>query len=206
MPDTLDPGPDVLEPGEHAFDGVALSADLPDDDESALDLSECRWTGARLTGVHLRRFTCTDVIFEDCDLSGVVAEDSSLSRVEFHRCRMSGIVLAGSAARDVLASDSRLDGANLRMLAGSRLELPGCDLRGADLFGATLTTSRIHDGDLTGADFSQSIVGGLRLHGSIVRDILGVDQLRGAVVSRDQQLDLAMALFDASGITVEDER
>lgn len=206
-PATLPGDLDEVSPDEDTdvlLEGAEVTGDLAD--AEALGLTECRWAGGRLTGLHLHRLICTDVVFEDCDLSGVIAEDSSLCRVEFHRCRMSGIVLAGSRLQDVLLSGCRVDSANLRGVSAIRFEALGSDLRGADLFGATLTSSRVHDGDLTGADFSRSTVEGLRLHGTVLRDVVGAGELRGAVIAGDQQLDVAMSLFDAAGITVDDER
>jgi uncharacterized protein YjbI with pentapeptide repeats len=127
-------------------------------------------------------------------------------RVEFHRCRMSGAMLAGSTLRDVLFTECRLDTANLRMVEGRQCELLEADLRCADLYAARLTASRIQDCDLSGAELSQAMLERARLHGSVLRDLKGVGALAGAVIGSDQQMDVAMSLLGASGITVDDER
>jgi uncharacterized protein YjbI with pentapeptide repeats len=209
LPDGLKPGDDDLSSGA-ALDGIHISGDLPDAPDDAIctdiDLTELRWSGGRLTGRHFRRLHCRDVVFDNCDLSGVILEDSRLKRVEFRECRMSGIVLAGSTLEDVLFSECRLDSANLRMVRGRRLDLLGSDLRQADLYGAELAATRIQDGNLSSADFSQASLDGIRLHGSVLREIRGVSALGGAVIGRDQVMEMSMALFDASGVTVDDQR
>jgi uncharacterized protein YjbI with pentapeptide repeats len=209
LPDDLKPGGDVLSSGT-TLDGVHISGDIPGAPDDAvctdIDLTELSWSGGRLTGHYFQRLHCRDVVFDNCDLSGVIMEDSGLKRVEFHECRMSGIVLAGSTLEDVLFSECRLDSANLRMVRGRRLDFLGSDLRQADLYGAGLAATRIQDGNLSMADFSQASLEGIRLHGCVLRDLRGVSALGGAVISRDQVMEMSMALFDASGITVDDQR
>jgi uncharacterized protein YjbI with pentapeptide repeats len=208
VPEQLEPASDDLI-SDSCLEKVHITGDVGEPDGAILtdvELADLRWTGARLTGRRFRRLHCRDVVFDNCDLSGVIMDDSGLKRVEFHECRMSGIVLAGSTLEDVLFSECRLDSANLRMVHGRRLDFLGSDLRQADLYGAELVATRIQDGSLSFADFSQASAQGIRLHGCDLRELKGVSALDGAVIGRDQVMDLALALFDASGITVDDKK
>jgi uncharacterized protein YjbI with pentapeptide repeats len=173
---------------------------------SGLDLTELRWTGGGFAQRTFLRLRGRNVVFDRCDFSGALLQDCSLNRVEFHECRMSGLDLAGSFLEDVLFSGCKLDLANLRMIHGRRVDFHHDDLREADLTGAELISARMQDSDLTGLELSQARLDGLRLHGSAIHDIRGVSALRGAVVGRDQVMDLATVLFAESGISVDDER
>jgi uncharacterized protein YjbI with pentapeptide repeats len=52
------------------------------------------------------------------------------------------------------------------------------------------------DCDLSGAEFTQAALDGVRLHGSVLRDLKGVSALAGGVIGSDQQLDVAMSQLD----------
>lgn len=183
----------------------------PEDDAGGdvladVDLTDLRWTRGFLGARHFRLLRCRNVVFDRCDLSGVVLEDSTLKRVEFHDCRMSGMVFAGSTLlEDVLFTGCKLNLANLRMVRGKRLEFVSSDLGEADLYGAEFESTRIRDCDLTAAELSQAKLAGLRLRNCVLHDLKGVCALSGAIVGRDQVMDIAMALFAASGIVVDDD-
>lgn len=192
------------------LESARITGDTLDGPEGELatdvEITDVRCINVRLTGRRFRRLQCKNVVFEDCDLSGVLAEDSTLDQVEFHRCRLSGIVLAGSTMMDLLFSSCRIDLANLRMSKSNRVQFHDSDLREADFYAARLVNTRIYDSELSRADFSQASAEGMRLHGSTVRDIQGVSALATAVISADQVTELAMALLAASGITVDEQR
>ncbi|WP_438388537.1 pentapeptide repeat-containing protein [Actinopolyspora saharensis] len=209
LPEHLEPGGEPVT-GDTELDGrlITGSPPAPEDERVVTDLglTASRWSGGRLTGRRFRRLRCVDVVFVNCDLSGVVLEDSGLRRVEFRECRMSGAVLAGARMEDVLLLQCKLDTANLRMIAGNRLELLDSELGRADFREAKLNRTGIHDCDLSEADFSGTDSHGLRLHGSRVHGIKGASDLRGATIGPDQLLDVSTALFATSGIAVEDRR
>lgn len=192
-----------------ALERVQVTGEIQDEAGEVLadiDLTDLRWTQGHLPARHFRLLRCRNVVFDRCDLAGVVLEDSTLKRVEFRDCRMSGIVFAGSTLlEDVLFSGCKLPLANLRMAHGRRLEFLGSDLGEADLYGAEFEATRIQDCDLSGANLAEAELKGLWLHGCVLHDLKGVSALRGAIVGRDQVMDVAMALFAASGIVVDDD-
>ncbi|MGI8648367.1 MAG: hypothetical protein DLM55_05005 [Acidimicrobiales bacterium] len=209
LPDELKPAREDLVSGA-ALDGVYATGNLggePGGDivENA-ELTNMRWNGGQLIGRRFRRLHCRNVVFENCDLSGVIIEESSLSRVEFQECRMSGMVFGGSKIEDVLFSSCKLDLANLRMTKGKRLEFLACDLREADFYGGDFADTRIYDSNLSSANYTQASMDGLRLHGSVLWDLKGASALEGVVISQDQLMDMSVALFADSAISIDDER
>ena len=61
------------------------------------------------------------------------------------------------------------------------------------------------DCDLRGADFSKADVAGTRFHGSDVTGLRGAGHLKGAHIDAAQVLPLALQVFAAMGITVDDD-
>jgi hypothetical protein len=92
---------------------------------SLVDVAGCRIESARLIGTHLTRSRFTDCVLVGCDLSGVVLDDCSCTRVEFRRCRLTGIQAGGGRFRDVAFVDCTLDDANFRMTQWERAEFEG---------------------------------------------------------------------------------
>ena len=136
------------------------------------------------------------------DLSGLVLEGASLTRVSFAGCRMTGIVLAGATLQDVRMDGSRVDLANLRMAQAGYLLTEDSSLRQAEFYQASISDSALLDCDLTGADFTECRVSNLELHGSVPDELRGALSLRVATISPDQVLALAPSLLAGAGIRV----
>jgi uncharacterized protein YjbI with pentapeptide repeats len=169
-----------------------------------LDIEECHLVGIVLAGQLLERFRGTDVVFEDCDLSGVDVERLDLLRVRFEGCRMRGIVAPSAQLRDVLVDGCTLDGAALRMARGERVAMTGCSLRGLDLTGSVIEGARLEHSDLTDADLSAVRLPGGRLVGSTLEGLRGGESLRDVVIDSSQVHPLALQVFRSLGIVVDE--
>ncbi|MDN5750022.1 MAG: pentapeptide repeat-containing protein [Pseudonocardia sp.] len=202
LPARFDRAPAAAEPGA-LWDGVeagpntVFPAELPD-----LDLRECRFAGADLSGRTLTGFTCRDTEFVHCDLSGAMLDSATLRRVTLTDCRLTGTVLSGAALNDVRITACRADLVNLRMARAGFLLVEQSMLRGADLYAMTAADSALLDCDLTGSTVTEARLTGMRLHGSTVDDLHGVASLRGARIGADQLVTLGAALLAAHEIAV----
>ncbi len=174
-------------------------------DGGTLELDECRLVGVSLVGSVLERLRATDVLFEDCDLSGVAVDAADLLRVELRGCRLRGVVLPQARLHDVRIVGGTLDEASLRLASGSRVEITGSSLREADLYGIELTESSLTGCDLTGAELSAARLPGARLHGSVLDGVRGAEGLRGVVIDSGQLHALALRVFAALDIEVDDD-
>jgi uncharacterized protein YjbI with pentapeptide repeats len=184
---------------------VCVRGDFSGQVAGTVEVTESRVAGARLVGVEIARLRITDTVVDDCDLSGAVLIDAVVTRVEFRNCRMSGLVAAGARLRDVRFVECKLDDANFRMTTSERVEFDRTILREADFYAAKLPSVRFSSCDLALAQFSKADLHGARLHGSALADVLGADSFAGAVVETGQVLPLALRLFAALGITVDDD-
>lgn len=191
---------------EASWDGVESSGSFAGERASHVDVMGCRLSGAVFTGVEIDRLRLTDTVLEDCELSGAVLTRLAAVRVEFRRCRLSSFVAAGGDCQDVRFTDCKLDGANFRMTTWERSVFDGCLLTDADFgSGRLLSGTRLHRCDLTGADFSKAALDGVSLQGSTLDGVRGGDFFRGAVIGTDQVLPLALSVFSALGIRIDDD-
>ncbi len=171
-----------------------------------LQVEESHIDRAVFTGAQLPQLTLTDVVVDAADFSGVDLEESLLTRVEFRGCRMSGLQAVSTRMHDVAFTDCRLDGCNFRMSEADRVTFSTCELRGADFYAAAMKDVRFFDSDLSDADFSQAELSNGQFHGSNLVDIKGGDSLRDIVIDTAQVVPLALRVFGAMGIRVDDER
>ena len=68
-----------------------------------------------------------------------------------------------------------------------------------------LATTRFDGCDLTRADFTKAVLPGVHLAGSSLADIRGGDAFRGVVITSDQVVPLATAIFSSLGIRIDDD-
>ena len=184
-------------------DGV-LVGDFSGRDASDVVLTGCRIEDAQLVGAALRHSHLTDCVVTACDLSGLVLAGCVCTRVEFRDCRLSGLQAASSRFRDVGFFGCRMDGANFRMTTWERAEFEACDLVDADFYAAVLPASRFLRCDLSDVQLAKSSLTGSRLHASTLDRLKGADALRGVTISGDAVLPVALALFSALEMTVDD--
>jgi uncharacterized protein YjbI with pentapeptide repeats len=197
--------PDTLTPAPFADGDEVHIANTTADDADHVDIAQSRLTRVILTGNTFEHLRLTDVIVEDCELSGAVLTGAVLLRVQFLRCRMSGLVAYSSKATDVEMIDCKIDEANFRNVTLEACRLSSCLLPGADFMAATMKDVSFERCDLTGADFSKAKLEAVRLHGSTLERIGGADSLKGAIIGSDQVFALAFPLFAALGIAVNDD-
>jgi uncharacterized protein YjbI with pentapeptide repeats len=92
------------------------------------------------------------------------------------------------------------------MCRGERVGFESTTMRGADLYEAELSAAHLFDCDLSGAELSKIRMAGARLHGCTLDEIKGAGYLRDVVIDATQLVPLALNVFAALGITIDDER
>jgi uncharacterized protein YjbI with pentapeptide repeats len=198
--------PDCALDDEVSWDGVEASSAATVRDGAV----DCQITGSRLSGVQFTATEChrlrlLDVVLDDCEFSGAVLSEATFVRVEFNRCRMSGLVAAGLNGRDVKWSGCKIDGVNYRAASLERCEWSDCLMDEADFYASKLTLASLYRCDLTRAEFSKARCDRVNLHGSTLQGIRGADSLRGCCIGSDQVVALALPLFTAVGVLVDDD-
>jgi uncharacterized protein YjbI with pentapeptide repeats len=202
------PGPPRGRP-ELADDAELSMAEVSGDFSSrsgrGAEINQCRVVGAVFTSADLARARVVDTIFVGCDLSGTSLIEANLRRVELRDCRALGATLAQAQLHDVKLTGCKLDGADFRMCSGQRVHFEDCSLAQADFYAARLDKAAFLGCDLTAVDFSKAKLPAARLHGSTLAVLKGAQYLTGAVISSAQIVPMAMQMFAAFGLTVDDE-
>jgi uncharacterized protein YjbI with pentapeptide repeats len=185
---------------------LTVTDDLTGESLGKLDVSECRLSGCRLTGSDLQGSRFVDCEFVDCELSGVTLADAVMTRVSFSGCRMSGAILTSSKLRDVTVAECKADEMGMRMAAAERTLLERTILRDADFYSARLDLCRLFDCDLSGVQFSKTVFSDVRLHGSTLDGLRGIESIRGVTIDPQQMHDFTLSLLAAHDIAVDSDR
>ena len=202
-PATLD---DLADPDRQWARLDVADADLAGVDLDGAMINACRIVSTSLSGADLQRSRLVDVVFVDCDLSGVALHEAVLTRVEFRNCRLSGTALNSCRTRDVLMVDSKADGISVRAATLERTTFERTLMRSAD-FGLTrFAVTRFFDCDLTSSDFSKTSFTDVRMHGSDLGDLRGIEHMRGIVIDPQQMHAFALSLLAAQRVEIDEDR
>jgi uncharacterized protein YjbI with pentapeptide repeats len=136
-----------------------------------------------------------DARFVGCDLSNAMLRACEATRVEFIDCKLTGLNAFGCRFDDVLME--RCD-ASFCHLSEGRLkhsEIVASQFREAALNGISFEGTRMKEVVLRKADLAEANLAGLDLTSCDIEEIsLRVTDLRGAIVSPAQAMDLARFL------------
>lgn len=182
-----------------AFTGVRM----PDRDARLVDVEECEFTRADLSGCTLAKATFADCRFVGSDLANLGATGSSLIRCDLRGLRTTGFRWIDGTLRDVLFSECKLDLTAFRFTSFTQVRFVGCNLTQADFTNADLRGVQFVDCDLSAAQFSHADLRGARLQNCVLDGISSVASLRGAVIDPQDLIALTFALANALGIVIE---
>lgn len=157
-----------------------------------------------MLGLELDRPEWVDLRFEDCDLSGVVARNFAMRRVQFRDTRLRGVALANGQYDDGLVLDCRTEELSLRFTRMRNVTFRGCDLSNADFYSAIFEHVTIESCSLRGARFHAADVKCLRIKDCDLLGIVGALDLKGAVLDASDLPSLAPSLASEAGIELVD--
>jgi uncharacterized protein YjbI with pentapeptide repeats len=195
---------DGLEP-RRDYDAIDfVDRDFTGQDASDARFLECRLQRCCLDGLSMQRARVVESLLAEVhgasvDLSDTVWRDSAIAG-----SRLGAVTLAGATWTGIRLRGSKLGFVNL---SGARLEdvvFEGCeigtlDVRSAQLRSVGLVDCTIDELNVAGATLSKVDLSGARL-----RSLIGVESLRGAIVSQAQLHDLAPLLAAELGLEVRD--
>jgi uncharacterized protein YjbI with pentapeptide repeats len=154
-----------------------------------------RVEGGTMAESRLSKLRWTDVACARTDLSTVVWEEAKLTTVEFRDCRMTGAILP----------DAELDGVRFVGCHMAYASFSGAKFRQVSFSSCRLDESIFTGAKLMGTSFFDCELGGVDLEGATLKDVdvstsrlsqvkVGVKDLRGLIVSREQAAALAALL------------
>ena len=196
LPQQPEPGGAELIAPEAAVEGMEfLGLALAGAAAGRLSLRRTRLQDVNLRGCRWEQLEATDVVFENCDLSGADLSGAFLCRVQLRGCRLTGLDLSASTLRDTLFAGCTAAYANFGFVRGRRVVMKDCGLTGADLHGAEVAGLRLEESRLTGAQLSGTSLAGLDLRSCEIEGMgARPEDLAGAIVTPVQAVGLAKLL------------
>ena len=147
---------------------------------------------ARLVGSLLAEMRGTTVDFSDSTW-----RDSLVSGSRVGAMSLIGATWTGIRVRGCKLGFVNLAGARFENVVFEECEIGGFDARAANLISTSFVDCAIDELSIAGATLVAVDLSGARL-----RSLIGVESLRGAIVSHDQLLDLAPLLAAQLGVEV----
>ena len=211
-------GADISLPDLRPFDGDRLEAgddhvavdfvdlDLAGQDAPDARFLECRLQRCGLDGTSLRRARIAESLLSDLHGATVDFADSTWRDSEMRGGRLGAVTLVGATWTGIRIRGSHLgflnlSGAHLQDVTFEGCEIGSLDMRGADLQSVAFEDCRVDELDVAGATLSKVDLSGARL-----RSLVGVESLRGAIISHEQLHDLAPLLAAQVGLEVRPDR
>ena len=179
-----------------------VDRDFMGQDASDARFLECRLERCCLDGLLMRRARIVGSLLEAVHGSSVDFSDSTWRDSRVSGGRLGAVTLAGATWTGIRVCGSKLGFVNL---AGARLddvvfeecEIGGLDARSAQMRSIAFVDCTMDELNVAGASLSKVDLSGARL-----RSLVGVESLRGAIVSHEQLVDLAPLLAAQVGLEV----
>ena len=202
LPHLADFDADYLEIGRD-YDAIAFAdRDFTGQDASDARFLECRLERCCLEGLSMRRARLVDCLLADVHGASVDFTDSTWRDSQMTGGRLGAMTLPGATwtgirVRGVKLGFVNLAGARLQDVVFDECEIGGLDARAAQLRSVAFIDCTVQELNVTEATLSKADLSGARLLA-----LLGVESLRGAIVSHEQLLDLAPLLAAQLGVEV----
>ncbi|TQF06914.1 pentapeptide repeat-containing protein [Kitasatospora acidiphila] len=173
-----------------------IETDLRNGRVRRLNADRVSFEGVRLSSVE----------FADCDMRTWQWVGSKVSRVVFRDCKLMGLSVSDVGFDHVLFEKCRLDLASFRQLRSTGpLVFSQCTLTEATFEACDLTDTVFADCRLHSVEFHRGKYQGCDLSTSDLSTVRGVGNLRGVVVERMQESQLATALLKELELTFTED-
>ncbi len=182
-----------------------VDRDFTGQDASDARFLECRLQRCCLDGLSMQRARVVESLLAEVhgasvDLSDTAWRDSGIAGSRLGAVTLSGATWAGIRVRRSKLGFVNLSGARLEDVVFEDCEIGTLDVRSAQLRSVGLVDCTVDELNVAGATLSKVDLSGARL-----RSLIGVESLRGAIVSRAQLHDLAPLLAAELGLEILDD-
>lgn len=191
-----------LEKG-HDYDAIAFTdQDFTGQDASDARFLECRLDRCRVDGLTMRRARIVDCWIADANGASVDLADSTWRDSQMTGGRLGAAILAGAKWNGIQLRGVKL---GYLSLAGARLAdvvFEDCEIGSLDASSAQLRSVAFVGCSVQELNVLEATLSKVDLSRSTLRSVIGVDSLRGAILSPEQLIDLAPMLAAQLGIEV----
>lgn len=195
----------LLEP-RHDYDGIDfVDLDLRGQDAADVRFLESRLERCAVDGLSVRRARLLGSLIADAHGATVDFADSTWRDSQVTGGQFGAVQLPGATMSAILFRGMKLDYLNL---SGAHLDdvvFDGCELGDVDARGATLRSVCFSDCGINELNVTETRLSKVDLSGARLSSLIGVDNLRGAIISHGQLLDLAPQLAAQLGVEVRSD-
>jgi uncharacterized protein YjbI with pentapeptide repeats len=185
------------------YDAIVFAErDFTNQDASDARFLECRLERCCIEGLTLRRARIVDCQLADLYGASVDFSDSTWRDSHMTGGRLGAMTLPGATLTGVRLQGIKLGFANL---AGARLEdvvFEECEIGSLDARSAQLRSVAFVDCAVGELNVAEATLAKLDLSGARLRTLVGIESLRGAIVSHEQLIDLAPLLAAQLGVEI----
>lgn len=185
------------------YDAVEfVDGDFTGQDARAARFLDCRLERCAVDGLSIARARVLQSVLVDVHGARIDLADSTWRDARISGGRLGAVTLTGASWTGVEVLGSKLGFLNL---AGAEIEhivFEGCEIGSLDARGARLRAVSFVDCSMDELYVAEATLSKVDLSGLRLRSLVGVDGLRGAIVSREQLLDLAPMLAAQLGLEV----
>lgn len=168
----------------------------------SLEMRDCEFNGTYFDHLDLPNGYLLDVYFKDCDLSNAKFDHTLFRRVHFDSCKLTGADFSETLLDQVLFENCQMNYTNFSASKIKALKFQECDMPYISFMENDLKKAEFEKCNLTKAEFLHSSLYQKDLSDCIIDGIiLAIEDLKGAIVSTEQALNLALLL----GIQIKDE-
>ena len=190
----------------HDYDSILFAdRDLAGQDAADARFLECRFERCGVDGLSMRRARLVDCLLADVHGASVDFSDSTWRDSEIAGGRLGALTLPGATWTDIRVRGVKLGFVNL---AGARIEdvvFEECEIGSLDAGSANLRSVAFVDCALQELNVVEATLSKVDLSGARLKTLVGVESLRGAIIGRDQLLDLAPLLAAQLGVEVRED-
>ena len=202
LPPLVDFDADGLEPG-HDYDATFFAdRDFSGQDAADARFMECRLERCCLEGLSLKRARVVDCQVADpygasVDLADSTWRDSQIGGGRLGAMTAPGATWTGIHLRGIKLGFVNLAGARLEDVLFEECEIGGLDARAAQLHSVAFVGCSVAELNVAEATLAK-----VDLSGAKLKTLVGVESIRGAMISHDQMLDLAPLFAAQLGVKV----
>jgi uncharacterized protein YjbI with pentapeptide repeats len=195
---------ETLEPHEsregESFDG----GDLTEVDLSGVSLMECVLDAVTLTETALRGARFVDTVLRASFATSLVAARSTWRRVRIESPRWGSAELFDAGLESVTISGGKIDFLNLRGAKLTDVLIENAQITELDLASSVGTRVAIRNCRIDTIDFTRATCVDVDLRDTGFSRVLGIQGMRGTILSELQLAEFAPVMADLLGIRVEE--
>ncbi len=164
---------------------------------------EVLWDAAELEGADFAGARFVENRFQDLSCTSFPATSSQWRDVEVIGSRFGAVALDRADLQSVRWANAKIGYLNLRYAAGRDMVFTDCQIEECDLAFAGLRRVQLQRCRIGRLTLSSAVLEDVDLRGADIERIAGIEGLAGSIVTEVQLWDLAPALAEHLGITVE---